>query len=227
VEATEKRWRRLYLIRHGEVSYFDSAGKPLRPDTVPLDEEGRQQAAALAAVLGSVLINRVVSSDLKRSVQTAEALVAGRNLQLDTREALREIQPGRLADIPPEGLEASFIGAFKTGIEPETRFLAGETFGSFQERVLGQLKLLLAEPGWRHLLIVAHGGVNRVILTHALGTGLKGFSAIEQDAGCLNIIDIDVDGEMLVRLLNHTPTNAAKVGLEMTTMERIFRQYRR
>ena len=40
--------RRVYLVRHGEVSYFDDAGTPHRPDLVPLNEEGREQARELA-----------------------------------------------------------------------------------------------------------------------------------------------------------------------------------
>ncbi len=47
------------------------------------------------------------------------------------------------------------------------------------DRVLGCVGGLLAEPGWRRLLVVAHGGVNRVLLAHALGSGLAGFAALE------------------------------------------------
>jgi hypothetical protein len=63
-------------------------------------------------------------------------------------------------------------------------------------------------------------------LCHALGSGLEGFSAIEQDACCLNILDVDDRGRWLVRLMNHTSYNAAKDGLLLTTMERLFMDYR-
>jgi probable phosphoglycerate mutase len=91
---------------------------------------------------------------------------------------------------------------------------------------LAVLAGILAEPGWRCLLVVAHGGVNRVLLAHALGSGLAGFAALEQDPGCVNILDMDDAGRWLARLVNHTPYNAAKVGLELTTMERLYREYR-
>ena len=57
---------------------------------------------------------------------------------------------------------------------------------------------------------VADGVVNRVLLTRMLGSGVGGVGAIEQDAGCLNVIDVDDQGRFLVRLLNHSPLNALK-----------------
>src|SRR5262249_14239396 len=112
------------------------------------------------------------------------------------------------------------------GIKPDTRFLAGETFASLVDRVLGCFHGLVQDPSWRHMLLVAHGGVNRVILAHALGLDLAGFGALEQDPACINILDVDDAGRWLVRLVNYTPYNPAKNGLEMTTMERLYMQYR-
>jgi len=227
-DSTEKRTkprRRVFLARHGEVSYFDADGRPFRPDTVVLNDEGRSQAAALAQVLANVSIDRVISSGMPRTDQTAEILLAGRDLTIETREELREIRPGRLADIPLNSIEHEFVGAFAREIDRETRFLGGESFGSLLDRVLECFDRLAADPSWRQLLVVAHGGVNRAMLCHALGSGLGGFGAIEQDAGCLNIIDLDASGRYLVRLLNFTPYNPTKVGLTMTTMERLFHDY--
>jgi alpha-ribazole phosphatase/probable phosphoglycerate mutase len=51
---------------------------------------------------------------------------------------------------------------------------------------------------------VAHGGVNRIILLDAIGAALEQAFSIEQDYGCLNIIDYLDDGLSVVRLLNGT-----------------------
>src|SRR5258708_33798329 len=112
--------RRLYLMRHGDVSYFDANGRPFRPDLVPLNEKGRLQAEAAGRVLAEVPLDRVVSSDLVRSVETATNAIAGRELKLETSAQLREIQPGRLADIPAEDIEHAFLGAFSGGIDRTT-----------------------------------------------------------------------------------------------------------
>jgi broad specificity phosphatase PhoE len=229
-DATEIRFpparRRLYLLRHGDVSYFDADGRPVRPDTVPLNDAGLRQAEAARQELAGVPFDRVLSSDLPRSRETAAIVTAGRALPIEARPELREVQPGRLADIPAGEVERAFLGAFAADITRETRFLAGEAFGSLLDRVLACLRGLLAEAGWRRLLLVAHGGVNRAILTHALGSGLAGFAALEQDPGCINVLDVDDAGRWVVRLVNHTPYNPAKQGLEMTTMERLYAEYR-
>ena len=46
--------RRIYLLRHAEVAYFDAHGRPLPPDDVPLTARGRAQAEAAAAALRPV-----------------------------------------------------------------------------------------------------------------------------------------------------------------------------
>jgi len=52
-----------------------------------------------------------------------------------------------------------------------------------------------------NIVIVAHGGVNRVILCHLLGIPLENIFRIEQDYGCLNIIEF-YDGYPVVKLIN-------------------------
>jgi broad specificity phosphatase PhoE len=229
MDPTEKlqQWkrRRIYLMRHGDVSYFDAAGRPLRPDTVPLNDAGRLQAEAAGRLLADVPIDRVVASDLLRSIDTASLATGGRSLKLETYEQLREIQPGRLADIPADDIETAFTKAFASDLTPDARFLGGETLGSLIDRVHKCFASFLADKTWNQLLIVAHGGVNRVILAGALGVGLQAFAAFEQDPGCLNILDVDSAGRLLVRLVNYTPDNPIKKGLELTTMESLYLQY--
>jgi probable phosphoglycerate mutase len=222
--ATPKR-RRIYLMRHGDVSYFDAAGKPHNPATVPLNDTGREHAQAAAQALAGIPLDRVIASDLPRSTETA-TIVAAQRCPVESQPDLREIQPGRLADIAPEGAETAFLSAFAGQITRESRFLGGETFGSLEDRVHSFLEKLLRDPGWAHMLIVAHGGVNRVVLTRAIGTGLASFAAFEQEPACINILDVDGAGRWIVRLVNHTPYNPAKHGIELTTMEHLYLQYR-
>jgi probable phosphoglycerate mutase len=229
--GTSETWnppdrRRIYLLRHGDVSYFDAQGRPYRPNTVPLNEDGRDQAEAAARALADVPLDRVLSSDLERCVETARIVCGQRQLPLALCPELREVQPGRLADIPAGAIESAFVAAFGGTIDGQAQFLNGETFGSLSDRVLACYRGVLADPGWRQLLMVAHGGVNRVLLGQALGAGWSCFAALEQDPGCINILDVDPQGHHIVRLVNYTPYSAVKVGLAITTMERLYLQYR-
>jgi probable phosphoglycerate mutase len=218
--------RRLYLLRHADVRYTDAEGRFVDPDSVTLTDQGRTQARAVAESLRAIPFDRAVSSGLPRTEETARLVLEGRRVALEVRDALQEIRPGRAGAVPPEDFERTFVTALHRPVTREDRFLGGETWGSLQDRVLPCFRALLADPSWRHLLVVAHGGVNRVILLDALGTGLPGLGRVEQDPAGLNVLDVDGDGHVLVRLLNHTAYDPPKVGLVETTMEKLFRDLR-
>jgi len=223
-EAVAAR-RRIYLLRHGEVSYFAADGRPLPPLGVSLNAEGVRQAEAAREALLRVPIDRVVTSGLPRTQETAEIIVRGRELALETAPDLREIAPGKLLDLAGENFEERFVGALEGAIGQESRFLGGEAFGTFQDRVLPVFRALIDSTSWKEMLIVAHGGTNRVILLHALGAPLSSLGRIEQDAGSINVIDVSADGSLLVRLMNYSPYSPLKDGLRATTMERIFLEH--
>ena len=54
----------------------------------------------------------------------------------------------------------------------------------------------------QEVLVVGHGGVNRIVLLNVIGASLAGMFNIEQSYGCLNIIDYYADGRATVKLLN-------------------------
>jgi len=216
--------RRLYLMRHGEVTYV-VAGRPVPPDGVELNDEGRRQAEAARLLLADVPFDRVVVSGLPRTVETARTVLGERGLPLETVPELSEIRGGRNEDIAAsEDPRGVFVGALTGTLTRERRFLMGESFGEFQDRVLPAWRALLADRSWKHLLLVAHGGTNRVLLSEMLGVGLAGAGHFEQDPACVNIIDFDEHDFAIARMINYTPYNPHKFGDTLTTMERYFLQ---
>lgn len=218
--------RRIYLLRHGEVSYFDALGRPHPQDGVPLNDRGLLQAQAAAELLREVPIDLAVHTGLPRTRATAQIVLGHRTISPQEHAHLREIQPGPLALAPsgPE-FERYFTGAFEAALTREACFLGGESYGSFEDRVVPAFRSLLEIPGWKHLLLVAHGGTNRVILRHALGAGLEALASLEQEAGCINMIDVLESGRLLVRQLNYTPYAPLKLGLWSTTLEQIYLEH--
>jgi broad specificity phosphatase PhoE len=214
--------RRLYLMRHADVAYFDADGRPLRPADVGLTSEGREQARAAAAAFDGVQLDRVVTSGLARTLETAR-LVAPEPMPESWPE-LREIESGRLSEIPAAELEEAFLGAFRGRQPEERRFLGGETIGSLLDRVLPALDRLVADEAWDVLLAVLHGGVNRAILSYAL-TGERAFlGGFEQAPGCINVVDVGDD--WIVRAVNVKPADLLHRSTRKTTMEELFAQYR-
>lgn len=223
--------RRIYLLRHAEVAYFDERGQPLAPDEVPLTAAGRRQAGRAGAALAGVRFDRVLTSGLPRTVETAHLVLAaagseGARVPVEEWPELRELVPGRLADLAPEELEATFVGAFRGVLDGSTRFLGGETIDQLFDRVLPALGRLLDDPGWDTALAVLHGGVNRALLSFALGGRRLFLGAIEQAPACINVLDADRAGTFVVRAVNATPWDPAYLAGRSTTMEELWAQYR-
>lgn len=208
--------RRLWLMRHAEVSYFAESGKALPPHSVSLTERGRVQAQAVQAALRDVAFDRCIASGLPRTMETAAIVLEGRELAVEVREELREIEGGRLADIARESLHAEISAAFHD-LAPESRFLGGESFGDFVRRIHRVYDELVADASWQQLLIVAHGGTNRAMLGRVLHAEYDAFAALEQDPACVNLIEFHGDRAM-VRLCNATPYDPAKSELRKSTL---------
>jgi probable phosphoglycerate mutase len=215
--------RRLYLMRHGEVSYFDPDGAPVNPAHVTLNEEGLAQARAVADALHGIELDRVVTSGLPRTLETA-SLVAPK-IEAETWPELRELEGGRLSEIPADALREEFVHAFRGVIPNESRFLRGESIGELFDRVIPALERLVADDGWHTALAVLHGAVNRAILSYAL-TGERMFlGRFEQAPACVNVLDLGEGGEWVVRAVNVAPYDLLHLSHRQTTMERYWDQY--
>lgn len=215
--------RRLFLMRHGAVSYFSDDGTPVDPSSVPLNEEGVEQARVVASSLDGIALDRVVTSGLPRTVETAAIVAPG--VRQEPWPELREIQGGRLSDIPPDVIQQEFVGAFRGVVPNDARFLRGESIGELFDRVLPALDRLVSDDGWHTALAVLHGGVNRAILSYAL-TGERMFLGhFEQAPACVNVLDLGDDGEWVVRAVNLAAYDLLHLAHRSTTMERYWAEY--
>src|SRR3954452_21908920 len=69
--------RRLYLMRHAAVAYFDADGTPFQPRDVQLTERGHVQAEAARDALAGIELDVVVTSGLPRTLETAPTVAPG------------------------------------------------------------------------------------------------------------------------------------------------------
>lgn len=213
--------RRLYLMRHGAVSYFDGGGRPAQPDEVGLNEEGRAQAEAARALLEPVALDRVLTSGLLRTVETAEIVARGRELEIEVWPELRKLRGAKLSSIPAEELETEFVHAFRGVVPNAKRFLGGETIGELFDRVVPALERLFADRTWDTVLAVLHGGVNRAVLSHALTGERMYLGHFELGPGCVSILDVGDEwpAAAIVRAVNVTPLDLLHAATRQTTME--------
>ena len=208
-------------MRHAAVAYFQD-GRPVQPENVPLTAEGREEARAAAAMLEGIRFDRVITSGLPRTLETAR--IVAPDAEPESWPELREIESGRLGDIPEDELERAFVEVWRDVVPEETKFLGGETIGSLLDRVLPALDRLLADPDWDIVLAVLHGGVNRAIISYALAGGRAMFGQLEQSPACINVLDIGDD--WIVRAVNTTPIDLAHRGSRLRTMEELWGEFK-
>ncbi len=168
----------ILLIRHGETAW--NAEKRLQGHLdIALNAEGERQAALLGAALALEPIDHVVSSDLLRARQTAEAIARGRGMAVDTDPALRERCYGGFEGLLYSEIAARFPLEFAAWQARDVDAVLplganrGETFRQFYERTTGAiLAQAQAHPG-KTIALVAHGGVLECAYRAALGLPLE------------------------------------------------------
>ena len=216
--------RRVYLMRHGEVDYFDAQGRAVDPHHVTLNDLGKRQAAAVGSALSNVPFDLAITSGLPRTEETARLVLAGRAVSITQEPRLREIEVAQLTDFAVTG---SILGALGAAPSPEARFFGGETFGSCSARAVAAWSDSIARKDWQTVLVVCHGIVNRLLLCHLLEAPMSSLGRIEQDAGCVNLIEVDAAGLPLVRIVNASVDDPAKETHTLSTLEALFHQYLR
>ena len=219
--------RRIYLVRHADVRYADDEGRAVPVDSVNLTEEGRSQARALRDALARVPLDRAIVSGLPahRGDRRDRPRRADPALR-DPDRACRRSGRAASTSCRPRRLQAEFTQALHKPVGPDDRFLNGETWGAMQARALPCFHEILADPAWSHLLVVGHGGVNRVLLLEALGLGPRGPRHARAGPGVPQRDRPRGGRGPVVRLLNHTAHDPAKETLVETTMQRLYRSFK-
>lgn len=193
---------RLYLVRHGEITTSNEWRYVGHMD-VELTETGISQMERVGQRLKGEKIDVLLSSDLKRTRRGAEIIGSLFNLMPTAERDFREVNLGHWEGLTRDEIVERFQKEFEERAAhlTEYRIEGGESFADLQKRVINRLTAVLDAYQGKTILLVAHGGVNRVILTHVLGMDLCNLTRIDQEYGCLNIIDY-FDGMPVVRLMN-------------------------
>jgi len=182
----------IFLMRHGAILQRHPRRFVGQTD-FPLIEEGQAQAALWREGLADLPFAAVVTSDLARCRETAAIVLADRDVPVRCDPRLREIMLGAWEGLTVEEVHERYPGAYErrgcdlTGFRPD----GGESFADVQNRATAVIGELVALPG--NILVVAHGGVNRTILCHALGIPLEHLFRLGQQYCGLNILTLFPD----------------------------------
>lgn len=221
--------RRVYLFRHGAVEYVDASGQVVSdPDAVSLNDKGQAEANAMCELFSGVAVDRVICSGLRRTRETAERVLAGREMSVGINAGLKEIRPATEKQ-PDYDLFRDVAYSHWQALDEGSRFLGGELYAEFYKRIARTMDEIVADQDWHNLAVFAHGGTNAAILGWVTGLGLGAFGVIDQATCCLNVIDFDVDKEnatvlrKVVRGMNITAGDPTKSRRHSGDMEALAR----
>ena len=177
----------IYLIRHAHPAFPDGAQKMClgRKYDLPLSSLGLQQAAALAERFASIPLEAVYTSPLERARQTAQA-IAGSSRPIHVLDTLIELDGGEWDGLTFDQLHKRYPDAFgpgaKGGCPPG---------GESDEAGLARMKAALntvAENTQSCAAIVAHSGINRLLLCELASLPLIEKKKMGQDYAAVSVL---------------------------------------
>ncbi|MGB9697964.1 MAG: alpha-ribazole phosphatase [Thermodesulfobacteriota bacterium] len=191
---------RLYLIRHGEVVNHGVYNGHTDVDVTPW---GISQMESLRDRLRGKEIRAIYASDLRRTRIGAEIIAQPHALVPQYFSEFREMNFGRWQGLTYKEVMEKYPEDIPRWLQDLEHFRIpqGESLKDVQERVLPKLKELIAKHQGEDFVLVCHGAVNRVIIADALHLPLAHLLRIEQDYGCLNIIEYSSSWSVL-KLIN-------------------------
>jgi probable phosphoglycerate mutase len=204
--------RRVVVVRHGETDW-NLHGRMQGWAPVPLNDTGREQADAAGRYLAREYdVDRIVASDLERTRETTERVLAHVDAPVAYDSGWRERHIGVYQGLDYEDVVERFpaFALGETGIDAADKVPeSGESLLDVRERVVEAWRSLLddepgagstADDGWETALVVTHGGPIHLLLGHLKGMDVRTSLREHSQSNCaVNELHVDGDGVEVVR----------------------------
>jgi probable phosphoglycerate mutase len=150
----------LLVVRHGETIWNHQQRFQGHGDS-PLTERGRSDVRALGMRLKHIPFDRLISSDLGRTVETATIIAEQTGHKIHTDPRLRERHYGVLEGLTIPEIEERHADAFKKLItgDPDERIPGGESHRQLYQRNIDFIEQFIRKNTGATALLVVHGGV--------------------------------------------------------------------
>ncbi|MDJ0618827.1 MAG: histidine phosphatase family protein [Calothrix sp. MO_192.B10] len=202
---------RLLLTRHGETDW-NRQGRYQGQIDVTLNQQGKVQSQKLAELVQNVELDLIVSSSMSRAQETADIISQHHpHVHLQLNDGFKEITHGFW-----EGkLEAEVAQDFPEDLQQwyskpnQLQLSSGESLPQLWQRSVKIFDAIVEEALSKKLktiLVVAHGGINQVLLCHILGLSAENFWSFRQSNGSVSLIDypVGLNGLPVLQAMNIT-----------------------
>jgi alpha-ribazole phosphatase len=191
----------LWLVRHGQTDWNAQKRYQGHSD-IPLNATGEAQAQQIAERLASERLHAIISSDLRRTVQTADAITSHHNLAVQLEPRLRESNFGVFEGLRYKDVIDQHKAMAETWFtDPENPPEGGEKLSEVVARVSIAIATLISQfVSNKRLLLVGHDGSLRLLLCHLLEMPMTQYWRFNLDPCSLTRVNVYPGGAILVRL---------------------------
>ncbi len=197
---------RIFLVRHG-ATVLTAEDRFAGATDVPLSEEGREQAHGLAQRLAEDKLAAVYASPMSRTMETASIVVKAHGLQVQAREALKEISHGRWEQHTRMEVARKFPEELENWDRDPYTFapIGGESGLQVTARALPELIDIVRSHAGENVLVVSHKATIRLLLSSLLGFDPRRYrDNLDQSPAALNVIDFKDPTRARLMLFNDT-----------------------
>lgn len=181
------------MVRHATCAHIDDTLLGRMVD-MPLDENGRRQAGALAARLRREAPLRVECSPRLRTLQTAQAIADGAGCEVRIAPPLDELDFGRWAGRTFAQLEHDRGWRCWNENRERARTPAGVGIRTLQHAIERYLAALAATCAGAKLVLVTHAEIIRSLVLHGLGAPVSDYARFAIDPASVTRLSLDAEG---------------------------------
>ena len=192
--------KKLVMIRHGALD-IKYQGCFVGKTDVGLSATGRKQAAAITGPIGNLGAVHVITSPLRRTLETVGIALEPLDQSFDVVSGLREIDFGfwegkTFAEI---SMADSSAVEHWSNFDPDFVFPGGEAMASFVKRVRDLAQRISSDPA-ETVVAVTHGGIIRFLICHYLGLDLRHYLLFDIQHASLSTLNLYDQKGVLTRL---------------------------
>lgn len=193
---------RILLARHGATSWSGSNARYCGATDLPLNDAGRQQAAALARRLEDEPLAAVIATDLVRTQETARPIAENHGLEVGIVRELRELHYGEWEGLTWAEIEDRFPDAVREREQGIVRVPVpgGESLRQLLDRALPAFLALAERFDHQQIAVIGHNTSNRVLLCHLLDMPVAHYRRIVQTPAGMNVIEVEGDRVCVVAI---------------------------
>jgi broad specificity phosphatase PhoE len=190
----------IFLVRHGQTGANVEGYYTGRSDE-DLNELGYRQAHRLSSRMAELPISAIYTSPLQRACTTARIIAEPHRLEIVPLPDLTEIQLGDWQGMNANEIRLGWSKLWQQWrTDPsELRLPDGESYDEATERAVRSFKAIIIDNKNKHVVIVTHDAIIKVLIAHVLSVSNSIYRRIEIENASLSLVRI-TDHTILIKL---------------------------